>query len=124
MTWAIAYYEQGNGAQPAEVFEDWLDQAHVKLAAKLARVFVAITQSGRNLGGGLIEPCHGYPGLWEARAIFNSLLAHEFFGWDGDTAILLHGYAKRMREPASVADMRTAHGYWHDYLTTRRVSPP
>ena len=37
MPWQIEYYEQQNGGQPAEDFEDSLP---VKLAGKLARVAV------------------------------------------------------------------------------------
>src|SRR5258708_7435895 len=109
MSWNIEYYEQDDGTQPGEVFEDWLDRTHAKLSGKLANIWVAVKSNGRQLGGGYIEPCHDFPGLWEARAIFNSMLAREFFGWDGNTAILLHGYVKRVREPASDADMSTAH---------------
>jgi hypothetical protein len=123
MTWTIEYYEQENAVQPAEIFEDALKHAHPKLAGKLRRVLVAVQDHGRQLGGGLIEPLHGYPGLWEARTIFSGMLAREFFAWDGDTAILLHGYVKRVREPASQPDMQEAQTYWQDYQKNHRISP-
>lgn len=123
MKWAIEYYEQTDGVQPAEVFEDGLKQAHPKLAGKLRRVFVGVLEHGRKLGGGYIEPMHDYPGLWEARTIAESWLAREFFAWDGNTAILLHGYVKRTGQKASISDMDSAQVYWQDYQKTHRVSP-
>lgn len=110
--------------QPAEVFEDALDLTHPKLAGKLQRVFDGVLEQGRKLGGGLIEPLHGYAALWEARAIFNGWLAREFFALDGNTAVLLHGYVKRVGQPASQGDMAQAQRYWQDYIKTRRLSPP
>lgn len=123
MSWAIEYYEQGDGAQPAEVFEDALKHDHPKLAGKLRRVLVGVLEHGRRLGGGLIEPLHDYPGLWEARTISESWLAREFFAWDGNTAILLHGYVKRTGQKASKPDMNSARAYWQDCTATHRVSP-
>jgi hypothetical protein len=66
---------------------------------------------------------HDYPGLWEARTISESWLAREFFAWDGNTAILLHGYVKRTGQKASKPDMNDAQAYWQDYTRTHRVSP-
>lgn len=123
MAWTIEYYEQADGAQPAETFEDTLKRDHPKLAGKLRRVLVAVREHGRRLGGGYIEPLHDYPDLWEARAIAASWLAREFFAWDGDTAILLHGYIKRSGQKASKSDIVSAHSYWQDYQATHRVSP-
>ena len=123
MKWAVEYYEQTDGAQPAEIYEDALKRDHPKLAGKQRRVFVGVLEHGRRLGGGLIEPLHDYPGLWEARTIFDSWLAREFFAWDGDTAILLHGYVKRSGEVGSKPDMARAQTYWLDYQKTYRVSP-
>jgi hypothetical protein len=123
MRWAIEYYEQANGAQPAETFEDALKRDHPKLGGKMRRVLVGILEHGRKLGGGLIEPMHDYPGLWEARAISESWLAREFFAWDGNTAILLHGYVKRTGQKASKPDMNSAQAYWQDYIKMHRVSP-
>ena len=42
MPWIIEYYEQEDSAQPAELFEDMLDQRHPKLAGKLLRIIVAL----------------------------------------------------------------------------------
>jgi hypothetical protein len=124
MPWMIEYYEQVDTAQPAEVFADAVYQTHPKLVGKLARIAVALESSGPRLGGGLIEPCHGYPGLWEIRAIFSQTLARELFGFDDQRVVLLHGYLKRAGQPASDKDLAKAADYWRDYLRTRRVSPP
>ena len=123
MSWTIEYYEQIDSTQPAEVFEDALFQTHPKLAAKLARVAVAIEGVGPQLGGGLIEACRGYAGVWEMRAIFGQTLGRELFGFDGARVVLLHGYIKRGGQPASVKDLQIAAAYWQDYLLTRKVSP-
>jgi len=85
---------------------------------------VALESSGPQLGGGLIESCHGYPGVWEIRAIFSQTLARELFGFDDQRVILLHGYLKRAGQPASDKDLPKAADHWRDYLRTRRVSPP
>jgi hypothetical protein len=96
MGWTIEYYEQADGTQPAEVFEDTLKQSQIKLLAKLQRIALALETFGPRLGGGLIEGCRGYKGMWEMRAIFNNALGSEFFGFDGSQVILLHGYVKRV----------------------------
>ncbi len=123
MVWTIEYYEQRDGTQPAEVFEDELDRTHVQLGAKLARIAEALKMSGPQLGGGLIESCRGYSGLWEMRAIFGQTLARELFGFDGSRVVLLHGYVKRGGDPASAKDLNGAAAYWQNYLSTRRISP-
>lgn len=123
MTWTIEYYEQTNSTQPAEVFEDALLQSHPKLAGKLARIAVALQQSGNSLGGGLIEPCHGFSGLWEIRAISGQWLGRELFGFDGERVVLLHGYIKRGGQEASKKDLNLAHSHWKDYSKTHKVSP-
>jgi hypothetical protein len=97
MPWTIEYYEQTDTAQPAEVFEDAVYKKYPKLAGKLARIVVALESNGPRLGGGLIEPCRGYPGVWEIRAIFSQTLARELFGFDDQRVVLLHGYLKRAR---------------------------
>ena len=124
MPWTIEYYEQVDTAQPAEVFEDAVYQAYPKLAGKLARIVVALESNGPRLGGGLIEPCRGYPGVWEIRAIFSQTLARELFGFDDQRVVLLHVYLKRAGQPASDKELARAADYWRDYLHTRRVSPP
>lgn len=121
--WAVEYYEQQDGTQPAEGYEIALKRDHPKLAGKQRRVFVGVLEHGRKLGGGLIEPLYGgYSNLWEARTIFESWLAREFFAWDGNTAILLHGYVKRVGREASTSEMDTAQTYRNDYLQTHRIS--
>ena len=124
MPWTIEYYEQTDTAQPAEVFEDAVYKKYPKLAGKLARIVVALESNGPRLGGGLIEPCRGYPGVWEIRAIFSQTLARELFGFDDQRVVLLHGYLKRAGQPASNKDLARAADYWRDYLRTRHVSPP
>ena len=94
-----------------------------RLAGKLARIAVALEANGPHLGGGLIEPCHGYPGLWEMRAIFGQTLARELFGFEGQRIILLHGYIKRAGEKASQKELARAADYLRGYLRTHRVSP-
>jgi hypothetical protein len=121
--WTMEYFEQRDGVQPAEVFEDALYRDARKLAGKLARIIVELETKGPQLGGGLIERCHGYAGLWEARTIFNKKLAREFFGFDGSQVILLHGYVKQTGQPAPTKDMSQADGYWHAYQMTHTVSP-
>lgn len=122
MGWTVEYYEQEDTTQPAEVFEDELLRADKKLAAKLRRIALAVEDSGPHLGGGLIESCRGYKGLWEMRAIFNNSLGREFFGFDGDRVVLLHGYVKRVGQPASDRDLGVAFTYWQDYQRTQRIS--
>jgi hypothetical protein len=95
-----------------------------KLAGKLVRIVAALESSGPHRGGGLIEPCHGYPGVWEIRAIFAQTLTRELFGFDDQRVVLLLGYLKRAGQPASDKDLARAANYWRDYLRTRRVSPP
>ena len=123
MAWVVEYYEQQDSTQPAEVFEDDVDRRYPKLAGKLARIAVALETNGPQLGGGLIEPCHGYPGLWEMRAIFGQTLGRELFSFDGQQVILLHGYIKRAGQRASDKDLAEAAEYRRDYLSTRRISP-
>ena len=121
--YTIDYYEEANGKQPAEVFEDDLSKRQPKLLGKLLRAIDALEEHGRALGGGLLEPCHSYPGLWELRVIFSQTLARELLGFDGTRAILLHGYVKRAGEEASDKDLERAAKYWSDYQRTHRISP-
>lgn len=123
MPWTVEYYEQDDTTQPAEIFEDALYQQHPKLAGKLARIALAMETQGYLLGGGLIEPCHGYAGLWEMRAIQNQWLGREFFGFDAQRIVLLHGYIKRAGQKASIQDLDRAAVYWTDYQRMRSVSP-
>ncbi len=125
MGWIVEYYEQADTRQPAEEFEDSLRLRHKKLGAKLRSIATAIEAYGPQLGGGLIEPCHDYNGLWEIRTIFNGFLGREFFGFDGERkrVVLLHGYVKRVGQPASRADLNQAFDYWKDYQLTHKISP-
>ena len=84
---------------------------------------VELESYGYQLGGGYIEKCHDYQGMWEIRVIQSGTLAREFFGFDGERIVLLHGYTKRTGEPASALDLRKAFTYWTEYLRTRHVSP-
>lgn len=122
--WTVEYYEQQSGSQPAEVFEDGLVQTYPALRGKLISIARAMVAAGpQHLGGGYVQVCHGYAGLWEMRAISSRTLARELFGLDGSRIVLLHGYVKRTGQPASIPDLKMAAAYWRDYQATRRISP-
>ncbi len=123
MEWKIEYFEQEDTTQPAEVFEDALDATHTELASKLARIATELRIYGFRLGGGHIEKCRDYKGMWEIRAIYSGSLAREFFGFDEERIVLLHGYIKRVGQPASERDLKKVYGYWTEYVKTRHVSP-
>lgn len=123
MRWMIEYFEQENTIQPAELFEDELDQTYPQLAGKLIKITDLLEVEGFRLGGGLIEKCHHYQGLWEMRAIYAGTLAREFFGFDGERIVLLHGYVKRTGQPALERELEKAFLYWNNYQKTRHVSP-
>src|SRR5881398_29249 len=93
--WTIEYFEQQDTTQPAEVVEDILDDTHPKLSGKLLKVAKTLQFYGHQLGGGYIEKCHDYEGMWEIRVIHSRMLAREFFGFDKERIVLLHGYTKR-----------------------------
>lgn len=57
------------------------------------------------------------------RPIFSGWLGRELFGFDEQQVVLLHGYVKRVGEPASARDLKQAFGYWQDYQRTRKISP-
>ena len=123
MSWRIDYFEQDNGIQPAEVFEDELYSLNKKLLGKLLYIRDQLERLGFQLGGGYIEKCYDYPGLWEIRVIQNNKLARELCGFDGERVILVHGYVKNVGQPASQQDLKKAFTYWTEYLRTRLVSP-
>ena len=75
------------------------------------------------MGGGYIEKCHDYKGMWEIRVIHSGTLARELFGFDNERIVLLHGYTKRTGQPASAYDLEKAYTYWTAYMRTRCVSP-
>ncbi len=123
MNWTIEYYEQEDTTQPAEIFEDKLERSHPKLRGKLLYITDLLVVEGNRLGGGYIETCRGYKGLWEIRVIHAETLARELFGFDRERIVLLHGYVKRTGKPASERDLKKAFDYWTNYLETRRISP-
>lgn len=123
MTWTIEYFEQKDTTQHAEIFEDELDRTYPKLRGKLLKIIDSLVVKGNQLGGGYIEPCHDYKGLWEMRAIYAKTLAREFFGFDGERILLLRGYVKPSGKPASDRDLKKAFDYWEDYQKTQLVSP-
>src|SRR5712692_4005539 len=123
MKWTIEYFEQEDTTQPAEVFEDALRVINSKLRGKLLRVTDALLFYGPQLGGGYIEKCHDYEGIWEIRIILGGMLAREFFGFDKERIVLLHGYINRNGQSASDPDLKKAFTYWTEHLHTRHVSP-
>ncbi len=123
MKWAIEYFEQEDITQPAEVFENALARRDIRFAGKLARVIAEVAAYGHQLGGGYIEKCHDYKGLWEIRIIHNRALARMFFGFDGERIVLLHGYTKRVGQRASAHDLEIAFAYWIEYQRTHHLSP-
>jgi len=123
MKWTVVYFEQKDTTQPAEVFEDALDIIHPRLSGKLLQVTDALQDHGYRLGGGYIEKCHDYDGMWEIRVIHGGVLGREFFGFDRDHIVLLHGYVKRTGQKASEYDLNKAYSYWTEYLRTRHISP-
>lgn len=123
MKWTVVYFEQADTRQPAEIFEDTLDKSYPKLSGKLLRLLVELQVQGMHLGGGYIEKCRDYQGMWELRAIHNGMLAREFLGFDNEHIVLLHGYVKRVGQTASASDFEKAFAYWQEYTYTRCISP-
>lgn len=122
MGWTIEYYEQADSVQPAEVFEDDLEQHHPELRGKLLRIADQLVVSGPQVGGGQVKACRGYKGLSEMRAIYGQWLARELFGFDGLRVVLLYGYVKRGGDEASEPDLKKASRYWQDYQRTHKIS--
>src|SRR5258708_32954827 len=123
MKLVIDYVEQADTTQPAEVFEDALDTTYPKLSGKLLRVVSALRLYGHQLGGGYLEKCHDYEGLWEIRVIHRRTLARELLGFDGNRIVLLHGYSKRTGQTASTGDLKKAFNSWTEYFRTRNFLP-
>jgi len=123
MKWVLEYFEQEDTTQPAEVFEDALDKTYPKLSGKLLRVVSELQFYGHLLGGGYLEKCRDYEGLWEIRVIHSRTLARELVGFDGNRIVLLHGYTKQTGQTASTRELKKAFNYWAEYARTRRVSP-
>src|SRR6266704_4950366 len=107
----MEYFEQEDTTQPAETFENALKVSHSKLLGKLFQVTGALQLYGYRLGGGYIEKCHDYEGIWEIRVIHGGMLAREFFGFDRNRIVLLHGYTKRSGDPPSTYDLKKAFTY-------------
>jgi hypothetical protein len=84
MRWMIVYFEQQDTTQPAEVFEDILVVTHPKLRGKLLQITDTLEYYGPQMGGGYIEKCHDYKGMWEIRVIHSGTLARELFGFDNE----------------------------------------
>ena len=72
---------------------------------------------------GISSSCHDYKGMWEIRVIYRGTPALEFFGFDNERIVMLHGYTKRTGQPASAYDLEKAFSYWKEYMRTRHVSP-
>ena len=89
MKWKIVYFEQEDTNQPAEIFEDTLVIRNRKLRGKLLQVTGALAEHGHRLGGGYIEKCHDYEGIWEIRIIHGEMLVREFFGLDKEASTVL-----------------------------------
>ena len=123
MKWTIEYFEQLDSTQPAEVFEDTLVAIYPKLRGKLLQITDNLEYYGHHMGGGYIEKCHDYKGMWEIRVIHSRTLVREFFGFDNERIVMLHGYIKRTGQPASAHDLEKAFGFWKEYMQTRRLSP-
>jgi hypothetical protein len=66
---------------------------------------------------------HDYEGLWEIRVIHRGMLVREFFGFDKERIVLLHGYTKRTAQPASTNELEKACTCWTEYMRTRCISP-
>src|SRR6266702_1629227 len=84
MKWKIEYFEQVDTTQPAEAFEDALKARYPRLLGKLLLILDQLELQGYQLGGGYIEKCHDYEGLWEIRVMHSRTLARELFGFDGE----------------------------------------
>lgn len=119
----MEYFKQADGTKPAGVFEGELLSINKKMIGKLLQIVNLLKQHGPQLGGGYIEKCRGYQGLWEIRIIYSDKLARELFGFDGQRIVLLHGYLKQVGQPASKRDLDLAHQYWAEYLKSRLVGP-
>lgn len=125
--WSIEYFEMADGTQPAEGFEDTLARSanrdEVRLAGKLVRLAGQVEEKGMRVGGGYVESCHDAPGVWQMKADVGGRRGREFFAFDDDRAVLLHGVTKGPREPTPQGAYRTAMSYLEQYRRTRRISP-
>ena len=127
MPWIIEYFEEEDGTQPAEVFEDALDSSADrdtrKIGGKLIRVMDQVAQDGFRTGGGYAEACHDVPGIWQMNADVGRKRGREFFAFDADKVILLGGALKGPREPTPPIAYAEARRCLDEYEKTGRVSP-
>ncbi len=126
MLWRLEYFEEDSGEQPAEVFEDALDESsdpdERRIAGKLMRIAELAAELGPHAGGGYVEKCGSYA-VWQLKADAGSRRGREFFGFDADRIVLLSGVVKGPREPTPSFAYEEAQRHWETYLRTRRVSP-
>ena len=55
--------------------------------------------------------------------IHSNKLVRELCGFDGERIILVHGYVKKVGQPASKQDLKKVFAYWTEHLQTKLVSP-
>jgi Phage derived protein Gp49-like (DUF891) len=127
LPWQIEYFEKVTGEQPAEAFEDGLDGStdrdERRIGGKLLRFAGLLAEHGPATGGGYVEPCHEAPGIWQLKADAGRRRGREFFAFDDQRVVLLHGAIKGGRQPTPAGDYRLAMDYLDEYKRTRRVSP-
>ena len=127
MTWSIEYFEQEDGRQPAEDFEDGLDTNSDRdvrnIGGKLMRVADQVAQDGYRTGGGYAEKCHDAPDIWQMKADAGKKRGREFFAFDGDRVVLLSGVVKNARTATPPGAYAEALRYLEEYRKTGRVSP-
>ena len=109
-----------------EEFEDALDSSsnrdERKIAGKLLKFAEQLAIDGPQTGGGYAEKCRNYD-FWQLKASTGNRRGREFFGFDGDRAVLLSGVVKGPREATPAAAYFEAQRYWTEYKKTRQVSP-
>lgn len=91
MKWSIVYFERTDTTQPAEIFENMLHAKYSQILGKLLRITDDLAIYGYRLGGGYIEKCRDFQGLWEIRIIYSGTLARELFGFDGERSFCFMG---------------------------------
>jgi hypothetical protein len=126
VTRRIEYYEQEDGRQPAEEFEDALfssgSREERSIAAKLQRWAELAAEKGHLASGGYVEKVHGYP-FWQLKADVGNRRGREFFHLDDESVVLLSGVVKGPREATPPGAYEEAKRYFEDYEKTGRVSP-
>ena len=106
----VVYYEDETGKSPfAKFFKKVNSQAAVKITSALTRLGAGTTADSKSVGKGVSEIRINWgPGY------------RIYYGWDGDTLIvLLSGGAKRTKKLQS-ADIVKAQGFWADYKSRKR----